>query len=117
MRQPPTIKFSREELPTSVVGQGQVSPNGRDGQAKAPPRSYPNDADARYAAALKLVQAIDRNLQYGTQHYYDTQGRLLNTLDEVIHAMLTDSLAPGKPSEHLQDAEAVAWTPVSELVA
>jgi hypothetical protein len=117
MGQPPTIKFSKEELPTSAVGQGQVSPNGRGGQAEVPPRSYPNDADARYAAALKLVQAIDRNLQYGTQHYYDTEGRLLNTLDEVIHAMLTDSLASGKPRERPKDAEAVVWKPVSELVA
>jgi hypothetical protein len=50
------------------------------------------DADARYAAALELVRAIDEHLQERTRHYRDTQGRLLLTLDEVIHAMLTGSL-------------------------
>ncbi|GAB4535486.1 MAG: hypothetical protein Kow0063_19830 [Anaerolineae bacterium] len=90
-------------------GEAQISRNGRSSQS--------DDADARYAAALKLVQAIDHNLRNGTQHYYDTQGRLLQTLDEVIHAMLNDSLAPGKPTGHPQKAEAVQWIPVSELVA
>jgi hypothetical protein len=66
---------------------------------------------------LKLVQAIDYNLQNGTHHYYDTQGKLLNSLDEVINAMLSDTLAPGKPTDHPQEAEAVEWVPVSELVA
>ena len=80
MGQPPTILFSR---------------NGRS-------RRGSDDADARYAAALKLVQVIDHNLQKGTRHYYDTRGRLLSTLDEVIHAMLTDSLALGKPAEYPQ---------------
>ncbi len=50
------------------------------------------NADARYAAALELVRAIDEHLQKRTRHYRDTQGRLLLTLDEVIHAMLTGSL-------------------------
>jgi hypothetical protein len=50
------------------------------------------DADARYAAALELVCAIDEHLQKRTRHYRDTQGRLLLTLDEVIQAILTGSL-------------------------
>lgn len=91
-------------------GEAQVSRNGRSGRRS-------DDADARYAAALRLVQAIDHNLRNGTQHYYDTQGRLLQTLDEVIHAMLSDSLAPNKPVEYPQKAQAVQWVPVSELVA
>lgn len=90
-------------------GSQQASRNGRGG------RPLSDDADARYEAALKLVQAIDHNLKNGTQHYYDTQGKLLQTLDEVIHAVLTDSLATGKPTP--QDAESVPWVSVRELVA
>jgi hypothetical protein len=97
-------KSSTVQFPT---GEPQVSRNGRSGQG------YSEDADARYAEALKLVQAIDHNLRNGTQHYYDTQGRLLRTLDEVINAMLTDSLAPGKPVK----AKPVQWVPAGELVA
>ena len=93
------------------TGEPQASRNGRGGG------NYPEDADARYAEALKLVQVIDDNLRNGTQHYYDTQGRLLRTLDEVINAMLTDSLALGKPTKYAQDAEPVQWVPVAELVA
>jgi len=92
-------------------GKSQVSRNGRGGG------NHPADADARYAAALRLVQVIDHNLQTGTQHYYDIQGRLLSTLDEVIHAMLTDSLVLGRPAEYPQNARAVQWVPVGELVA
>ena len=68
-------------------------------------------------AALKLVQVIDHNLRNGTQHYYDTQGRLLRTLDEVINAMLTDSLALSKPAENTKEIEAGEWVRVGELVA
>lgn len=101
-------KSSTVQFPT---GEPQVSRNGRGGQG------YSDDADARYAAALKLVQVIDHNLRNGTQHYYDTQGRLLHTLDEVINAMLTDSLALGKSTKYSQNAEAVQWVPIGELVA
>ena len=38
-------------------------------------------------------------------------------LDEVIHAVLSDSLALGKPVKYSQDAEPVQWVPVAELVA
>ncbi len=101
-------KSSTVQFPT---GEPQVSRNGRSGQG------YSEDADARYTAALKLVQVIDHNLRNGTQHYYDTQGKLLCSLDEVINAMLTNSLALVKPSKRSQDAEAVQWIPVGELVA
>ena len=101
-------KSSTVQFPS---GEPQVSRNGRSG------RAYSNDADARYAAALKLVQVIDHNLRNGTQHYYDTQGKLLRSLDEVINAMLTDSLALGKPAKYSQDAEAVQWVSVGGLVA
>ena len=101
-------KSSTVQFPT---GEPQVSRNGRRRVSQT------DDADTRYAAALKLVQTIDSNLRNGTQHYYNTQGRLLHTLDEVIHAMLTDSLAPGKPVKYPQEAEAVQWVPVAELVA
>lgn len=101
-------KSSKARFPS---GNLQASRNGRGGNG------YTDDADARYAAALKLVQVIDHNLRNGTQHYYDTQGRLLSTLDEVIHAMLSDSLAPGKPAKHSRDAKAAEWMPVAELVA
>jgi hypothetical protein len=101
-------KSTTVQFPT---GEPQVSRNGRGGG------SHHEDADARYAEALKLVQAIDDNLRNGTHHYYDTQGRLLRTLDEVIHAVLSDSLALGKPVKYSQDAETVQWVPVAELVA
>ena len=106
MTQPQTVPFPK--------GRMQASRNGRGGKSKASVRSIPDDADARYALALKLVCTIDRNLQNGTHHYYDIQGRLLSTLDEVIHAMLTDSLAPEKP---VQQDRALEWAAVSELVA
>jgi hypothetical protein len=101
-------KSTTVQFPT---GEPQASRNGRGGA------SHPEDADARYAEALNLVQAIDNNLRNVTQHYYDTQGRLLRTLDEVINAMLTDSLTLGKPVKYSQDAEPVQWVPVAELVA
>jgi hypothetical protein len=104
MGKSPTIQFPKGDV--------QVNRNGRGSRG-----SYPDDADARYVAALKLVEAIDYNLRNGTQHYYDTRGRLLSTLDEVIHAVLTDNLAVGKPTKHSQGAEIVEWASVSDLVA
>jgi hypothetical protein len=109
MGQPSTIPFPK--------GNPKASRNGRGSQSKAAHRPYSEDADARYAAALKLVQAIDHNLRNGTHHYYDTQGRLLSTLDEVIHAVLNDNLAVGKPVAYPQGERSAEWVSVSELVA
>lgn len=117
MGQSPTTPFREGNPPTIEVGQGQVSRNGRSRKGDLGKYRPGEDAEARYEAALKLVQVIDRNLQRGTRHYYDTRGRLLSTLDEVIHAMLNDSLAPDKPAERLPAKEAVQWAPVSELAA
>jgi hypothetical protein len=50
------------------------------------------ESAARYTLALQLVQQIDRHLQNGTCHYRDTQGRLLTTLDEVVNAILSNTL-------------------------
>ena len=108
MERAPTIQFPKGDL--------HASRNGHSSKRKAASRSHGDDADARYEAALKLVQAIDRNLRNGTCHYYDTRGRLLNTLDEVIHAVLTDTLAAGKPGERTQE-EALDWVPAGQLVA
>jgi hypothetical protein len=109
MERPTTIQFPKGDL--------QASRNGHSSKRKAASRSHGDDADVRYAAALKLVQAIDRNLRNGTCHYYDTGGKLLNTLDEVIHAVLTDTLAAGKPDQRLQEEEALDWVPAGQLVA
>ena len=97
------------------MGQSQAIPFGRNGRSH---KGYPqgDDPDARYAAALKLVQMIDRDLQKGTRHYYDTRGQLLSTLDEVIQAMLTDNLAFSKPAKYSQK-ETVPWSAVGELAA
>ncbi len=97
-----------EQLHTIPFGQ-----NGRRRKRHTVPE-HPagDDADVRYAAALKLVQTIDLNLQRGTHHYYDTRGRLLSTLDEVIQAMLTDSLALSQPAD-----KTVEWVLVGELAA
>jgi hypothetical protein len=103
-----TIQFPKADL--------HVSRNGHTSKRKAASRPQGDDADARYAAALKLVQAIDRNLRNGTCHYYDTRGKLLNTLDEVIHAVLTDTLAADKPGQGRED-EVHEWIPAGQLVA
>ena len=109
MGQPSTIPFPKGNLKTGR--------NGRGNQSKTQRHPYSDDADARYAAALKLVQAIDHNLRNGTHHYYDTQGRLLSTLDQVIQAVLNDDLAVGKPLEYLQGERSAEWVSVGELVA
>jgi hypothetical protein len=61
-----------------------------------------NEGEACYAAALRLVQGIDRHLQAGTRHYYDTQGRLLTTLDQVVNAILSNTLQPTQKGEKNQ---------------
>jgi hypothetical protein len=117
MGQSPTTPFREGNSPTPGTRQGQASRNGRSRKGDSGKYRPGDDAEARYEAALKLVQVIDRNLQRGTRHYYDTRGRLLSTLDEVVHAMLNNSLAPDKPAKRLPAEEAVQWAPVSELAA
>lgn len=92
--------------------------NGRSRRARAghtPP--ILEDADARYAAALRLVQTIDRDLQRGTRHYYDTCGKLLISLDEVIQAILADNLVVDKPVRLYEGQEAINWSTVGEFSA
>lgn len=48
--------------------------------------------DATYRAALELVARIDEDLTRSTGHYYAKTGRLLWTLDQVILAILTNTL-------------------------
>ena len=69
MDQSPTIQLPKGDL--------EVGWNGREAKGEAALRPYADDADARYAAALKLVQAIDHNLRNGTEHYYNTQGIIM----------------------------------------
>jgi hypothetical protein len=77
----------------------------------------PDDDDARYAAALRLVQAIDHDLQKGTRHYYDATGRLLVSLDEVVQAILNDNLMVDRPPKFLREQDLVHWPVVGEMVA
>jgi hypothetical protein len=95
------------------------SRNGR-GQHVDPERATPiqaDDEDTRYAAALRLVQAIDRDLQRGTRHYYDSAGKLLLSLDEVVQAILSNNLMVEKPATFSRSQDAVRWPAVRELVA
>ncbi|MGC8880416.1 MAG: hypothetical protein ACP5R2_14465 [Anaerolineae bacterium] len=76
-----------------------------------------DDADARYAAALRLVQAIDQDLQKGTRHYYDASGKLLVSLDEVVQAILNDTLVVDKSPQFLPEEGVVNWSAVGEIIA
>jgi len=78
-------------------------------------RSRNDDADVCYAAALSLVQAIDKDLQHGTRHYYNAAGKLLVSLDEVIQAILCDELVVDRPVTKGRSSESLKWTPVTEL--
>jgi hypothetical protein len=49
--------------------------------------------EASYAAAMQLVARIDDDLTRGVGHYRTKTGALLQTLDEVVHAILSDTLA------------------------
>jgi hypothetical protein len=48
--------------------------------------------EAAYEAALELVERIDQDLRQGTGHYRRRDGRLLEKLDEVVLAILSDDL-------------------------
>ncbi len=66
--------------------------------SRAKKRRYPElvptpaEREAAYYNALDLVAVIDENLTRGVCHYRNRAGVLLNTLDEVINAILTDDL-------------------------
>jgi hypothetical protein len=51
-----------------------------------------SEKDAAYYTALKLVARIDDDLTRGVRHYRNKAGELLNTLDQVVHAILSDDL-------------------------
>jgi hypothetical protein len=104
----------------SVAGQtGITSRNGHGRQLDVAhaTRVPTDDADARYAAALRLVQAIDHDLQKGTRHYYDATGKLLVSLDEVVQAILNDKLVVDRPPRFLREQDIVSWPAIGELVA
>jgi hypothetical protein len=48
--------------------------------------------EARYILSLRLVAWIEEALQNGTRHFRDRSGRLLQSLDEVVQAILSDNL-------------------------
>jgi len=50
-------------------------------------------AELKYWAALQVVQEVDAHLERGTRHYRDRDGRLLETLDEVMAAIMAGRLA------------------------
>jgi hypothetical protein len=51
-----------------------------------------DDLEERYRWAYLLVLAIDAQLKRGTRHFRDRSGRLLQSLDEVVQAILSDNL-------------------------
>jgi hypothetical protein len=53
----------------------------------------------RYALACQLIGEIDGHLQSGTRHYYDTQGKRLIHLGEVVNAILSNTLQPTQKGE------------------
>ena len=52
----------------------------------------PEEQAAAYEAALELVAQIDDHLVNGTKHYRTASGELLRTLDQVVNAILDDTL-------------------------
>ncbi len=53
----------------------------------------PEEQAAAYQAALELVAQIDEHLTNGTKHYRTVSGELLRTLDQVVNAILDNTLA------------------------
>ncbi len=69
------------------------------------------EREATYYSALELVARIDDDLNRGTRHYRNRAGILLNTLDEVVNAILAnDLLLPGEQPER-------SWVAPQELAA
>ncbi|HEY85736.1 MAG TPA: hypothetical protein G4N96_11575 [Chloroflexi bacterium] len=52
----------------------------------------PEEQAAAYETALELVAQIDDHLTNGTRHYRAASGELLRTLDQVVNAILDDTL-------------------------
>lgn len=52
----------------------------------------PGQKDATYKTALELVARIDENLTTDRRHYWTRAGALLTTLDQVIQAIIDNSL-------------------------
>lgn len=83
-------------------------------------RTYPElikpstmtEQEAAYRAALELVARIDEDLTRGVKHYRTKAGKLLETLDQVVQAILDDNLL--MPDE--KEAE-VIWTTPEGLAA
>jgi hypothetical protein len=106
-----TVSFKKQCAVRSGNGRGHhAEPTGST-------RVQVEDADVCYAAALRLVEDIDRDLQKGTRHFYDVTGKLLLSLDEVVQAILTDSLVVDRPSIQLRDQDVAQWPAVGEMVA
>lgn len=106
-----TVSVTRQPVMKSRNGRGRHIDSAR------PAPVLVDDADARYDAALRLVQAIDHDLQKGTRHYYDATGKLLVSLDEVVQAILNDNLVVDRPPRFLREHDLVNWPVVGELVA
>ena len=120
------VSLTRASTVSSANGRGRrVKQSGGE-------RTLTDDADARYAAALHLVQAIDGDLQKGTRHFHNSAGKLLLSLDEVVQAILNDDLvtdraarflpptAAPKPSQRspgtARDENVAPWSVVGEMV-
>lgn len=79
-----------------------------NGRSRHLGRVKPNEQESAYSAALELVARIDEDLTRGVRHYRTKAGTLLNSLDEVVRAILDDDL--------MLPEEEVIWTP-QELAA
>lgn len=71
-----------------------------------------NEQEDIYYAALELVARIDEELTLGIKHYRSKSGRLLTTLDEVVNAILDDTLAVAEAQQ-----PELRWVVPQELAA
>ena len=68
------------------------------------------EQETTYNAALELIARIDEDLTRGIRHYRTKAGVLLNTLDEVVRAILDDNLLVPEEQENV-------WVARQELAA